>query len=231
MNLVMINLTPNFEQFLASISLGEPQVSRMNSAANTLSDVLRKAYGMVNPNVFLQGSYANHTSVEPVDGGEYDLDLVRVCVGDNVATVRYAATKFRDALETMPCSDLVSLADFPRGACGDTCPLLGQYLADCGLGEWQYMSGERLDSHGDMESHAWIEQDGLIVDITADQFPEIDEPVLVSWDRQWHDTFDDAATLNQARLDVYDLDTVQVLESIYERVLQQLDSDPGEVTQ
>jgi hypothetical protein len=31
-----------------------------------------------------------------------------------------------------------------------------------------------------------LEQDGLILDIAADQFADIDEPVLLTRDRSWH---------------------------------------------
>ena len=36
----------------------------------------------------------------------------------------------------------------------------------------------------------WLERDGIIVDITADQFSgEISNPVLVTNDHSWHDTW------------------------------------------
>lgn len=43
-----------------------------------------------------------------------------------------------------------------------------------------------------MNSHGWVEQDGVIADITADQFAMIDGfgtplPVIVTRDRSWHD--------------------------------------------
>ncbi|ADB51241.1 nucleotidyltransferase [Conexibacter woesei] len=78
-----VDLSANFEQFLQNISLGDPQVPRMNSAARTVSDFLLASYDIAQGNVFLQGSYANGTAIEPVRGGEYDVDLVAVCVGGN----------------------------------------------------------------------------------------------------------------------------------------------------
>lgn len=78
---------------------------------------------------------------------------------------------------------LVSLSDFPRGACGDASELLGQYLADSGLGTWNYASGIRSEPFW---SHAWVERDGWLLDITADQFPEIASAVLLTDDRTWH---------------------------------------------
>lgn len=79
------DLSQYFDRFLENISLGEPQVSRMNSAASTVADFLRRSYEIPQANVFLQGSYENGTAVEPVEGGEYDVDLVAVCV-DNATS-------------------------------------------------------------------------------------------------------------------------------------------------
>ena len=102
--------------------------------------------------------------------------------GQYVAAVRAAATSFRTALEQGGLR-LISLAQFPHGSCGDTCELLGQFLFDSGLGQWIYCSGQRDEP---FQTHAWLERDGLILDITADQFGDIHEPVLLTRDHGWH---------------------------------------------
>ena len=92
------DLSANFEQFLRNISLGDPQVPRMNSAARTVSQFLIYSYGIPINNVFLQGSYANGTAIEPVNGGEYDVDLVAVCVDGSTsadAALNDLETRFR----------------------------------------------------------------------------------------------------------------------------------------
>lgn len=99
-----------------------------------------------------------------------------------VAAIYAAATRFRAALERGGLQ-LVSLADFPRGSCGDTCELLGQFLMDSGFGEWLYCSGQRDEP---FYTHAWLEREGWILDITADQFDEVHEPVLLTQDHSWH---------------------------------------------
>ena len=76
----MVNLSGYFEGFLENISLGDPQVPRMDSAAQTVSEFLIDSYGLSPSDVYLQGSYANGTAIEPVDGGAYDVDIVCVCV-------------------------------------------------------------------------------------------------------------------------------------------------------
>jgi hypothetical protein len=96
---------------------------------------------------------------------------------------------------------MISLAEFPKGSCGDTCELLGQFLADSGLGDWQYCSGQRDEP---FHTHAWLEQDGLILDITADQFPDVDEPVLLTQDPSWHARFHLTAGRRVASLSWFD---------------------------
>jgi hypothetical protein len=76
---------------------------------------------------------------------------------------------------------LESFAEFPKGSCGDASEMLGQVLRDAGLGLWYFHNTWFQD-----QSHGWIEQDGLIVDITADQFDTVDETVIVTRDRSWH---------------------------------------------
>ncbi len=61
-------------------------------------------------------------------------------------------------------------------------------LSERRLGEFEYVSGER-QYPGDptrRSSHARLEQSGLIIDITAVQFEEVDDPVLVTRDSAWH---------------------------------------------
>lgn len=88
-----VNLSSSFRQFDEAISLGEPQVSRLRSAADSIADFLAAKYGIIKNATFMQGSFANGTAVEPVEGGEYDLDLICVCVD--------AATSADEALDTL----------------------------------------------------------------------------------------------------------------------------------
>lgn len=110
---------------------------------------------------------------------------MRTANGPDAEPIRIAATSFRAALESGGLR-LGSLAAFPRGSCGDVCELLGQYLIDSGLGEWRFCVGFRDRPSG---THAWLEQAGLILNTTADQFIEIDAPVILTRDRAWHDQF------------------------------------------
>jgi hypothetical protein len=89
------------------------------------------------------------------------------------------------------------------------------YLHQAGHGEWEYVTGERVS---DFYSHAWLEQDGLIVDITADQFEGIDQPVIVTHDRRWHRQFSNRGPRHPAPIDIYDPATRKRLREMYIRV-------------
>ncbi|NNN09559.1 MAG: nucleotidyltransferase [Acidimicrobiaceae bacterium] len=81
-----VDLSAYFNGFVKEISLDKTHLARMDRAAGTLKDLLVKEYGLPPSDVFLQGSYANRTVIEPVEGGEYDIDMVAVCVDQNVAS-------------------------------------------------------------------------------------------------------------------------------------------------
>jgi hypothetical protein len=98
---------------------------------------------------------------------------------DKINQLRQAAVGLREGIIKTKGAGLQSLSEFPSGACGNASPLLAQYFHDLGLGEWEYVSGIRsCDQH----SHAWLEKDGWIVDITADQFDDVDQEVLLTKD-------------------------------------------------
>jgi hypothetical protein len=81
---MVVDLSPYFDQFIENVSLGDPQVPRMDRAVETVTDFLRNSYGIGDQEVSLQGSYPNGTAVEPIEGGEYDVDIVAVCVAPGV---------------------------------------------------------------------------------------------------------------------------------------------------
>lgn len=74
----MIDTSVQFQEFLEEIELKQKQVDRIESARNSLSDLLKSTYSLNDNGVFVQGSYANGTAIRPVVGGEYDIDIVAV---------------------------------------------------------------------------------------------------------------------------------------------------------
>lgn len=92
---------------------------------------------------------------------------------------RNSAIKY--GIENLP----ISFHKFPMGSCGDASLLLGKYLDEMGLGKFDYVCGEP-----GRQSHAWLEKDGIIVDITADQFDGVTEEVIVADNSDFHKRFE-----------------------------------------
>lgn len=68
---------------------------------------------------------------------------------------------------------------FPRGACGHTAELLGLYLIQKFGISPEYVNQFAYDDIGGWtDSHAWLEWNGLTIDITGDQFGW--DPVIVT---------------------------------------------------
>ncbi|MDH3976436.1 MAG: hypothetical protein OEV42_19400 [Deltaproteobacteria bacterium] len=100
--------------------------------------------------------------------------------------IRLLATKFHNAiLKFDPNDRLCSFRDFPVGSCCDATDLLGTYFLEKGLGSFDFVKGNRGEK-GNLETHAWLQKEDIIVDITAYQFPEIDKEVIVTTDSQWY---------------------------------------------
>jgi len=116
------------------------------------------------------------------------------------------AKNFRCALLTCPRDKFSRfqrkcLLSFPKQACDVASLLLAYYLRDRG-----FQDIERVLGCLDSESHVWLEVDGWIVDITADQFPGVDDPVIVveATRKSWHSNF-----IEQSRGRAYPLEKVR----------------------
>lgn len=105
--------------------------------------------------------------------------------------VRETAKQLRRLLDSMPKPELPpAMREFPRGSCGDTSLLLGALLADRGFRGFDCVSAERgLIVDGTWTSHAWLVSESLIVDITADQFPDAPAAIIVARKSSWHAQF------------------------------------------
>lgn len=158
-------------------------------------------------------------------------------VSDYCERVRAAANTFRVALERCPPSALgVGFEAFPAGACGDTSLLLGRFLRECGLGDWNYVSAVRREQSAagwpTMMSHAWLECDGVIVDITSDQFEQFDDIVVVPAAEvsEFYATFE-PETRSVADYRSGDPSVVSYLDSVYRQVLSRVSAASRSLTQ
>lgn len=138
----------------------------------------------------------------------------------NDIDLRGIARRFRGALEIVgPSSGVPGLRNFPKDSCADTVLLLGAHLLDRGLGTFEAVGGVFGEpGSSDCRSHAWLERGSLIVDITADQFPDVTETVIVTRDNGWHRLFH---TSNRGIADFrrYGPETATQLGAVYERLL------------
>lgn len=101
-------------------------------------------------------------------------DLYQICL------------RFRAVVAATPVRERHrSMGDFPYQSCGSTCELLGTYLYEQGYGRFEYRHGARPG----IVSHAWLQQAGLIIDLTADQFGAPHAPVIVTRHSPWHAGF------------------------------------------
>jgi len=73
---------------------------------------------------------------------------------------------------------------FPCGACGNSTDLLGKWLCELGMNDVEYVSGFRKKS-----SHAWIECNSFLIDITSDQFQDGLGDVYVGPTNDFHRSF------------------------------------------
>ena len=124
----------------------------------------------------------------------------------DLTRVTSLAVRFRTAIEKCDPSRLpIGFQKFPRGNCGDAALLLGTFLKET----FTYVVGERGKKGRTWRSHAWLEADGVIVDITADQFPEIAEPVIVTMHSVWHKKFRQERR-HEADYHVYELSLIHI---------------------
>ena len=101
-----------------------------------------------------------------------------------------AATQFRSMIENADWSKLtMEFEYFPFGSCGDASILLAQYLIDEGFDTPTYVSAQ-LNLRDRNPGHAWLELDGVIIDITADGFDPKAPEVIVAENSEWHEKFE-----------------------------------------
>jgi len=96
--------------------------------------------------------------------------------------------------------------------------LLGEYLRANRLGDFRLRSGQRQLGESST-THAWLEQDLLVVDITADQFPDVADAVFVGRGSSWHEQWTPIAGSCIASLAYYDQDDHRdLVRDMYDRL-------------
>jgi hypothetical protein len=111
------------------------------------------------------------------------LNLIHGAVLKGKVNLKDVIGRFSQAIIATSGAGLISLCDFPMGSCGDASDLLGEYLREHDYGDWIYMHGQKGD-----QTHAWIEQDDVIIDITVRQFGT-DMPMVTN-NHEWYQQFE-----------------------------------------
>ncbi len=129
------------------------------------------------------------------------------------------AARFRAAIiKSNPTTlSLITLQNFPHGACGDAALLLAKYLQENEHGDFDYVLGEREGC-----SHAWLQRESLIVDITADQFEDQEAAVIVTEDHTWHSLFN-GEKQNIADFEIYNPHTVSEMRRTYAEIMGKIE--------
>lgn len=135
---------------------------------------------------------------------------------DDLVKIRAAFEKINK--ESLP----ITFRDFPYGACGDTCEVLAEVLKELGYGAFSYVAGRRENGN----SHAWLECDSIIIDITADQFDEISEPIYLGPLNSWYKSFE-VQQKHEAGYSKLDNRSRAELSKVHYRIQTEITTEPN----
>ena len=130
-----------------------------------------------------------------------------------------AVTAFRDALEGYsrkhPDS---SWKDFPAGCCFLASTLLARFLAETGHGAADRITDawRPVPNEDQPESHAWLCLGGIVIDITADQFPRQRRVIVSVGETPFHRSFEGR------KVRPYDPASHKSLNAVYRAILREV---------
>ena len=131
-----------------------------------------------------------------------------------IKKIRKIAAEIRELIiKLSPEERPPALQDFPHGACGLTCLFLSKHLAENDLYSFDYVCGERNGL-----SHAWLRKDGIIIDITGDQFSDFGQGIFVGQKSNFHKEFK-IIFEHSADVKIYDQGTRNDVEYFYRKII------------
>lgn len=126
----------------------------------------------------------------------------------NTHELAVIALDFRRAIEKSKLHrHSAVMGRFPLGCCKHTSQLLAKYLVtELHTPLVTFVYGERGGTgNGDpWQSHVWLSVAEHTVDLTADQYHEIDSPVVVSVGGGWHSTWQRQRRLTYGEMMTFD---------------------------
>jgi hypothetical protein len=127
------------------------------------------------------------------------------------------ATDFRNAFEASDLSQAPGfLPHFPEGCCSWTTWMIGHFLKFEMCQPAEEINAERVSPSGTFQ-HAWLSTDGIIIDITSDEFEDSEARIIFSRDSEWHRSWSIVQVREVQRIDTYDkIGTGPCASHIYE---------------
>ncbi len=103
----------------------------------------------------------------------------------DIKSVEFEIIKARKTFEKFGENiDSCRFKKFPTGCCGDASDILGKWLSSNGVVGLKYVHGCREEV-----SHGWLELNGVIIDITSDQFADGCGAVFFDANSDFHSSF------------------------------------------
>lgn len=107
--------------------------------------------------------------------------------------------KFRNTIEELRLVGIPHFSSlqlgFPEGTCGDTSLLLGRFFLEQFDVDCFYILGDHYEGQDENfkhSTHAWLEYKDFKIDITADQFENINDRILVVTDHELYVHFQES---------------------------------------
>ena len=116
---------------------------------------------------------------------------------------------------------------FPEACCGDSVLILGAFLKEQGFGTFFRVGGKRGVRNVSMDnwcSHAWAKKDGVIVDITSDQFSDFPGKFVIEGVSAFHDTFNQEGEVQPASFLGYDENTRNRFDRVYQLIMNRYET-------
>jgi len=120
------------------------------------------------------------------------------------------------------------MSRFPVGCCKQSSQLLARFLVtELQVPLVTFVHAERGGTTGSFwQSHVWLSVDQHYIDITADQYTEIDSPVVVSVDGGWHMSWDRRRHLTYGEMMNFDLWEARRFNRMYRAVFKEMQPTP-----
>ncbi|MNC16039.1 hypothetical protein D3C76_323660 [compost metagenome] len=115
--------------------------------------------------------------------------------------------------------------NFPFRCCQDASWILHRHLFEKGYISVELVSGEYHGDNGEYMSHAWLEFDGTIIDITYSQFDEVND-VVITKERDLHQKFIKNYRYRKPYWEIYmDDHTSIILDLFYKKVIKNFNNN------